>query len=275
MLLFRECCVWRIYRLKENRLRNLMRKGEPTIGTRVLMVWPGVTELIGYTGMYDYVEFLSEYGPYDLHDLDNFARAAELVGLSTMIKIDQEPRTYIAGRALAAGIQNILFADIRTADDAEESVRAVRAEPEGISGYRMDRRVGYVGVTASKADVVKMCEDAVIALMIEKKSAVENLEEILPVKGVDMVQFGPSDYSISIGLPGEADHPKVKEAELKTIKTALKMDVAPRAEIGNPEGAKRYIEMGVRNFSLNTDVRILYDWWKKNGSELKRILSSM
>jgi len=252
-----------------------MRKGEPTIGTRVLIVWPGVTELIGYTGVYDYVEFVSEYAPYDLHDFDNLARAAELVGISSMIKIDQEPRTYLAERALAAGIQNVLFADIRTVEDAEEAVRAVRPEPKGFNGTRSDRRIGYVGVTASAADVVKMCEDAIVALMIEKKQAVEKLEEILSVEGVDMVQFGPSDYSLSIGVPGERNNPKVKEAELKTIKTALKMDVAPRAEIRNPEEAKRYIELGVRNFSLNTDVRILYDWWKEKGSELKGVLSKI
>jgi 2-keto-3-deoxy-L-rhamnonate aldolase RhmA len=192
-----------------------------------------------------------------------------------MIKIDQEPRTYLAGRALAAGIQNILFTDIRTVEDVEEAVRAVRAEPKGVGGYRMDRRVGYVGCKASATDFVQMCEDAVVAIMIEKKSAVENLEEILSVDGIDMVQFGPSDYSLSLGLPGEKNHPKVKEAELKTIKTALKMDIAPRAEIRSPEDAKRYIELGVRNFSLSTDLVILYDWWKKNGSELKRILSNM
>lgn len=261
--------------MKQNRLRNLMKKSKPTIGTRILIVWPGVTELIGYTDMYDYVEFVSEYAPYDLHDFDNLARAAELVGISSMVKIDQEPRTYIAERALAAGIQNILFADIRTVEDAEEAVRAVRAEPKGFNGIRMDRRVGYVGCTASAADVVKMCEDAVVALMIEKKSAVENLEEILSVEGIDMVQFGPSDYSLSIGLPGETSHAKVKEAELKTIKTALKMNVAPRAEIRNPEQAKKYIGLGVRNFSLNTDITILYDWWKNNGSELKTILSNL
>jgi len=259
--------------LKENRLRELMKKGEPTVGTRIMIAWPGLVEMVGNTGAYDYVEFLGEYGPFDLYDLDNLARAAELVGISSMIKIDQEPRTFLAGRALAAGIQNVLFADIRTVKDAEEAVRAVRMEPKGFSGFRMDRRVGYVGSTASAADVVKMCDDAVVALMVEKKPAVENLEEILSVKGVDMVQFGPSDYSVSIGLPGDVMNPKVREAELKTIKTALKMDVAPRAEIGRPEDAKRYLDLGVRNFSLGTDVGILSIYWKNNGVELKKLLS--
>jgi 2-keto-3-deoxy-L-rhamnonate aldolase RhmA len=259
--------------LKENKLRELMKKGEPTVGTRIMIAWPGLVEMVGNTGAYDYVEFLGEYGPFDLYDLDNLARAAELVGVSSMIKIDQEPRTFLAGRALAAGIQNVLFADIRTVEDAEEAVRAVRMEPKGFSGFRMDRRVGYVGSTASAADVVKMCDDAVVALMVEKKQAVENLEEILSVKGVDMVQFGPSDYSVSIGLPGDVMNPKVREAELKTIKTALKMDVAPRAEIGRPEDAKRYLDLGVRNFSLGTDVGILNIYWKNNGAELKKLLS--
>ncbi|MBS7606335.1 MAG: aldolase/citrate lyase family protein [Candidatus Bathyarchaeia archaeon] len=262
-------------RLRVNRLRELLRRGEPTLGTRIICPWPGLVEVIGYTGIYDYVEFLSEYGPYSLHDLDNIARAAELTGLSTMIKIDQQPRVYLAERALAAGIQNILFADIMDVRDAEEAVRAVRVEPKGVNGYRMDRRVGYIGAIASPADIVKICEDAVVALMIERKSAVENLEEILSVEGIDMVQFGPVDYSISIGVPGEINHPKVREAEEKTIKTALKMDVAPRAEIGSPEEAKRYIEMGVRNFNIGVDLRILFNWWKKNGEELRKLLSGI
>ncbi|HID90566.1 TPA: 2,4-dihydroxyhept-2-ene-1,7-dioic acid aldolase [Candidatus Bathyarchaeota archaeon] len=259
--------------LRENRLRELMRRGEPTIGTRILVAWPGLVELIGHTGVFDYVEFTSEYAPYDLYDLDSLARAAELVGISSMIKVDQEPRTYLAGRALAAGIQNVLFADIRTAEDAEEAVRAVRAEPKGLSGFRMDRRVGYVSCVASAADVVRMCDDAVVALMIEKRAAVESLEAILSVEGVDMVQFGPADYSLSIGLPGETSHPKVREAELRTIRTALRMGVAPRAEIRSPKEARRYVELGVRDFSIGTDVGILYRWWKENGDELRRVLS--
>lgn len=249
-----------------------MRKGEPSIGTRVMIAWPGVTELIGYAGSYDYVEFVSEYAPYDLYDLENMARAAELVGISSMIKIDQEPRTYIAERAMAAGIQNTLFADIRTTEDANEAIRAVRAEPKGVNGIRMDRRVGYVGATATYADVTRICEDAVVAFMVEKRSAVENLESILSIGGVDMVQFGPADYSLSIGIPGEPSNPKVKEAELTTIKTALRLGISPRAEIGRPEDARRYVELGVRDFSLNTDISILYDWWKSNGSELNRLL---
>src|SRR5581483_11133274 len=115
-------------------------------------------------------------------------------------------------------------------------------------------------------------DDAVIALMIEKKSIVEDLPAALAVKGVDMVQFGPADYSMSIGLAGQFDHPQVREAEKYVIETALKLGIAPRAEIGRPEEAKRYLDMGVKHFCIGTDVNILYDWFKRAGGEMCKAL---
>jgi 2-keto-3-deoxy-L-rhamnonate aldolase RhmA len=256
----------------KNRLRNLLKRGEPTIGTRFMIPWPGIIEVIGETGVFDYVEFLAEYSPFDLHDLENFARAAELKEISSMIKVDQEPRTYLAERALAAGIQNILFTDIRTVEDAETAVKAVRNEPRGINGVRSSRGVNYRLPPITLTDVVRMHQDAIVAIMVERKSAVENLETILAVEGIDMVQFGPSDYSVSIGVPGERNHPKVREAELKTIKTALDRGIPPRAEISDPQSADRYIRLGVKDFSLHTDIRVLYDWLKENGNELRKIV---
>ena len=75
--------------MRHNKLRELLRADRPTIGTHVHSSWPSVTEIVGHTGMFDYVEFVSEYAPFDLHGLDNICRAAELHGLSSMIKVDQ------------------------------------------------------------------------------------------------------------------------------------------------------------------------------------------
>jgi len=263
--------------LRKNKLREMMRQGKPTIGTRVLSTWPGIMEVIGHCGAIDYVEFSSEYAPYDLYALENLGRASELFDMSTMMKVDQDPRTYLAQRALGSGIQNILFADIRTVEDAKECVQAVRADTPktgGTNGCSMRRNVGYVLEGGTPAFVQAM-EDSVVAIMIEKKSAIDNLEEILSVKGIDMVQFGPCDYSMSIGLPGQGAHPKVKEAELKAIKTALEMGVAPRVEIESLDEAKKYIDLGVRDFNIGIDVVILYQWLKHNGEGLKKELSQL
>ena len=189
--------------MKKNKLREMLKEGRPTLGTRLLGVWPGMVEIVGHTGMFDYVEFLGEYSLWGLHDLENFGRAVELFNMSSMIKVDQNNRAFIAQRALGAGIQNILFTDIRTVEEAKECVRVVRAEtPEkgGINGAANRRNVGYY-LEDGSLEYVKAMDKAVVALMIEKKEAIDNLEEILSVKGIDMVQFGPGDYSLSLGYP--------------------------------------------------------------------------
>jgi 4-hydroxy-2-oxoheptanedioate aldolase len=225
--------------------------------------------------MFDYVEFVAEYAPYDLFALENLGRAVDLFDhMSSMMKIEQEPRTYLTVRAIGSGIQNVLFADPRTVADVEECVRAVRAETpkaRGIHGVGMRRDVGFVLEGGSPA-FVQALDDAVVALMIEKDSAVQNLEALLSVKGVDMVQFGPADYSMSLGIPGQWDHPKVKEAERHVIQTALKMKIAPRAEIAHPHEAKKYLDMGVKHFCIGTDVSILFEWFKQNGKAMREVL---
>ena len=104
--------------MRPNKLRQLLNEGRPSICHHVATTSPDVVEIIGRAGGVDYVEFVAEYMPYDLHSLDNFGRALELTGMSGMIKVDQENKAYTAGRALGSGLQNILFSDTRTAEEA-------------------------------------------------------------------------------------------------------------------------------------------------------------
>jgi 4-hydroxy-2-oxoheptanedioate aldolase len=260
--------------MRTNKLRELLSAGKPSIGTRVHNSWPSVVEAIGHTGMFDYVEFLAEYAPFDLYALDNFCRAVELFDMSAVIKIDQEPRGWLGQRGIGAGFQGVLFADCRSVEDVQRCVRIVRPEtPEdgGIHGVGT-RRFTYMGYGGSP-EYVQALRDVVVMIMIEKRSAVEQLEEVLSVGGIDMVQWGPSDYSMSIGRPGERDAPEVRAAARKVFETALKMGVQPRAEIGSVDQAKYYLDMGVRHFSLGTDLSILYGWWRQNGDALRKVLS--
>ena len=264
--------------MRKNRLREKLKQGKPTLGTRLISIWPGMVEIVGHTGMFDYVEYLGEYSSWDLHDLENFGRAVELFDMSSMIKIDQSNRAYIAQRALGSGIQNILFTDIRTVEDARECVDIVRAETpstKGINGAANRRNVGYY-LEAGSPQYVKAMEEVIVALMIEKKEAVDNLDEILSVPGIDMIQFGPGDYSLSLGYPGERKHPKVKEAELKTIETAIKKNIRPRVEISsikyNMEELQKYVELGVKDFNLPSEGKIIYEWLKQHGEYLGKLL---
>jgi 4-hydroxy-2-oxoheptanedioate aldolase len=246
---------------------------QPSICTQLHTTWPAIVEIVGHTGLFDYVQFCAVYGPFDLYALDNFCRAAELTNMSAMIKIDQEPRTYLAQRGIGAGFQSVMFADCRTVEDARECVRAVRPDtPEdGGTFGSAARRFTYPAYGGS-ADYVQALRDVVVALMIEKKGAVEQLEEILSLEGVDMINWGPADYALNVGRPGDWFEPDIKALERKILETALKMGVAPRAEIRGPEQAKYYLDLGVKHFSISADVLILHSWLSENGEALRKVV---
>lgn len=265
--------------MRRNLLRERLNAGKATVGTHILSAWPTLVELIGHSKQYDYVEFTAEYAPFTMHDLDNLGRSFELMNMSGMIKIEQTQYTHQAMRAIGAGFQSVLFADIRTVEDTRLAVDAVRAETTMVRGARgrgrlgvgMRRDVGTVRQGGSPA-YVDALNDVVIAIMVEKKSCVDDLDAILSVPGIDMVQFGASDFSMSIGKTAQYNHPDVLAAETKTIQTALKKGLHPRVELRDPSQAGRYLEMGVKHFCIGWDVRILADWWDTKGVEMRKLL---
>jgi 2-keto-3-deoxy-L-rhamnonate aldolase RhmA len=259
---------------RRNILRQILKTAKPSLGVHVHVTWPGFVEVIGQTGVIDYIEFSGEYAPYDLYSLENFGRAVDLFPhMTSMIKIDQDPRLFLVSRAIGSGIPNLLFSDIRSVEDARESVTAARAETprtNGIMGAAMRRDVGYVLGPGSK-EYVQQLEEGVVALMIEKQAAMENLDAILSVKGVDMVQFGPADYSMSIGIPGQWNHPRVKEAEECMIKAAIKKGVAPRVELMDFKDAGPYLKMGVKHFCIGWDVFIIQKFCEVQGAAFRKV----
>ena len=191
-----------------------------------------------------------------------------------MMKIEQEPRTFITTRALDAGIQNVLFADCHSAEEVKEAIRTVLPEtPQdgGLHGCSMRRSSGYLLECGNEA-WAQAQRDAVIAVMIEKASAMEQLDDILEIKGVDMVQFGPCDYAITLGKPGKSRDTDVMNAQKKMIEKALKKGVQPRVEINSYEQASEYLEMGVRHFCLGADVVIQHTFCKQQGGEMRKLL---
>jgi 4-hydroxy-2-oxoheptanedioate aldolase len=260
--------------VRENRLRKLLSEGKPSLGTRLQSSWPTVTEIVGRSQKFDYIEFLAEYAPYDLYALDNLGRAIELFpNFTGLIKMEQSAQAHLAIRAMAAGIQNLMFTDVRSAAEARECVRIVRPEtPEagGTHGNAAGR-----AATGGLPAIVQEYNDAVIVLMIEKKGAVENLEEILAVPGIDMVQFGPSDYSMSIGQAGQRTSPQVVEAREYTIRTALKMGVQPRAELTEASEAEYYVKLGVKHFCMAADTTILARYYAEQGTAMREIIGKL
>src|SRR5678809_1335389 len=106
--------------MRPNKLRELLNADKPTLSTHIHTTWPSVVEAIGHTGLYDYVEFVGEYGPFDLHDLDNLARAGDIYDMSMQLKVAQQPRASRAQPATGSTFHSIPTADWRSDADVQK-----------------------------------------------------------------------------------------------------------------------------------------------------------
>ncbi len=263
--------------MRYNKLRGLLRDGKTSLSTRMWSTNPIFTENLGVSGNFDYMEFVAEYVPFSQMDLENMARAAELYEMGTMIKIDFQNRFYVAQKALASGFQAINFADCRTPEDVRESINAVRPYTEGSDGLYGCPNRRFIGRPsgASQLEHIERLNDVVLCFMIEKRESVDRIDEICEIRGVDMVQFGPSDYCMSCGWNRSEHTEDYKQAERKVIAAALRHGVQPRCEINLPEEAQYYIDLGVRHFSLGDQMVKLRELWNVQGKQMRDISKSL
>lgn len=263
--------------IPENKIRSLLQAQKPTVATRLWSTWPTAVEAMASTGNFDYVEYLAEYSPFSQADLENLVRAAELHGIGSMIKVDLQNRHFVAQRAVSMGFQAVLYCDHKTADEVRESVWALSPDaPQdgGRFGYPNSRWIGYHPHMA-QMDHAAMVRNTVKAFMIEKREALDNIEAICAVPGVDMVQFGPSDFSMSCGWNMAEHQQELREAEERMIAVALSHGVQPRCECDTMEKIEYYKSLGVRHFCVGDEFRILKAYWTGTCAQVRQLADSL
>ncbi len=260
-----------------NTLREALDAGKSTIGTHFLFNDPDIAELIGDTGQFDYAEYVAEYSTFDMKQLYHIARAAQCGNLPLMIKLDQANQMFWAQAALGAGFKAMLYTDIRTPEDVDLAMQAIRPDRPGTAGELggvmgvKTRRPGLAGYDANNYGTD--LDGIVTAIMIEKRVALEDIDAILERAaelGVDMTQWGPADYAFSFDQRPNPE--EIREAEERTIAKSLEYGVAPRIEIGAVEQAQRYLDLGVRHFCIGWDRFLLNQGFTELGRGLRGLI---
>jgi 2-keto-3-deoxy-L-rhamnonate aldolase RhmA len=258
----------------KNSFRDKLKAGKATVGTHFMLVDPDVAEIIGDTGLFDYGEFTAEYSAFDMPMLYHLARSAQCGNLPLMIKPDQESQGFVTQAALGAGFKAVLFTDIRQPEDIDVCHRQLRPDTPTEGGH-MGVKLRRPALTSY--DTGAYLEDLssiVFCIMLEKNIAVENIDAVLSrakEKGVDMTQWGPADFSFSRGEPGLQASPKIRTFEELVIKKSLEYGIRPRIEIGSSEQAKRYIDLGVKDFCAGWDRFILRAQFAQLGEAMKKL----
>ena len=260
-----------------NTFREKLNAGKPTMGTHIMFTDPDIPELVGDLGLFDYGEISAEYSSLDMNNLYHQARAAQCGNLPLIIKPDQESQGFWTQAAMGAGFKGVLFTDIRTPEDVDECHRIIKPDnPEhgGMVGVKL-RRPALASYDTSA--YLQDLESFVFAIMIEKNIAVQNLDSILERardKGVLVTQWGPADFGFSLGPQGRLGTDGTRKVEETVIAKSLEYGLRPRIEIGAVEQAKRYIDLGVKDFCIGWDRFILRQAFGNLGEGLAKLLQN-
>lgn len=197
--------------MRTNKVVSKMKEGRVAYGSRLSIPSTMVVELLGQAGL-DFVMFDGEHGPFAPDMLDDFCRVADLAGVTPMSRVPNiEPSTIL--RYLDRGIMGIMGPHITTRERAQQLADACRYVPRGTRSFG-DGRGSYYNDFASPTEYMEHANANILVIaQLEDIQVLDDIDGILSVEGIDLFASGAQDIAQSLGLPGQPNHPKVKEFE--------------------------------------------------------------
>lgn len=187
-----------------------VRGGAPLIGMIVKMPGPAIVETAAHCG-FDLVVIDTEHGAAGTELLEHHLRAADSAGVPALVRVGSADGPEIL-RALDAGACGIVVPHVSDAATAERIVRSAHYPARGTRGLATSTRAGHHGLVDVREHIAAAREQTLVVVQIEDVAAVEHVAEIAAVDGVDAIFVGPTDLSLSLGHPGDLDHPDVDAA---------------------------------------------------------------
>jgi 4-hydroxy-2-oxoheptanedioate aldolase len=217
---------------------------------------PAIIEAMGYAG-FDFVILDLEHGPNSTRNLQGLVRAACIANILPIVRI-KENNFGLAAEVLDIGAAGVQVPQVTTAEQARELIRAARYAPEGNRGVcRFVRAADYSA--ADRFQYFKEANEALIILQLEGLDAIHNLDEILGVKGIDVLFIGPYDLSQSLELTGQIDHPKVVRTMELIVQKCKEKNVATGTFVDTIDNARRWKQAGVKYIAYSVDTGLMYE----------------
>jgi len=230
------------------------------MGIILSVMHPELIRTISDSG-FDWVLYDTEHGPWSIETVNEMIQRTSGSIASPIIRVVWNDMNAIK-KALDTGAYGIIVPWVSSREMAENAVRYSRYPPEGLRGCAPERPARAWGVSPS--EYLEIANDELlIAIQIERKEAIENVEEIVSVEGIDATWLGPADLSASMGLRGQFFHPKVLKAMDKMVEACIDAGVAPGIAAGagvakfGIDYINKLIKLGFRFINVAGDLDIL------------------
>ncbi len=238
----------------ENPVKVLLREGRPVIGATISLPSVESAAQLANAG-FDFLWIEMEHSPITLETARNMILATRALKAVPFIRVPVN-ELWTAKRALDMGALGVIFPFTSNAELARQAVAACKYPPEGRRGYGPGL-ASFRWPAPGEAYHQFANRNVVVMLMIEDKEAVENINEIAAVPGVDILYIGTSDLSFSLGHGGQHNHPVVRDA-IEKIRTAAKRHAVALGLPGrSPEQMQEYLKQGFTVFQSPADAALL------------------
>lgn len=236
-------------------LKNKIKNGQLTVGSWITLGHPGIADIMAKSG-FDWLTVDLEHSTITIEQAANLIRAIDYHGIAPLVRLTSNDENQIK-RVMDAGAHGVIVPNVKSAAEAEHAVKSVYYPPTGTRGVGLARAQNY-GVSFD--DYKKWLEEnAVIIVQIEHIDAVNDLEAILSVDGIDGFIIGPYDLTGSLGKPGDFDDPDFILAMNEIRSVSKKMGKTGGIHVVEPdiEQLKTRIGEGYRFLAYSVDIRML------------------
>ena len=235
------------------RVLNKISRSELPIGTAVSIADPAISEIYCNCG-FDFIWIDTEHSPIDDKNLDLHINAIRKAGVAPFVRVPGADPLHLK-KILDMGPAAIIFPQVKSLDDVKFAVSCCKYPPDGIRGFGPRRAIDYGMMEFDKYLELSKSEPWII-LQIEHIDAVNNLEEILKIKGVDSIVVGPCDLSFSMGLPNMTGHADVLKAfdKIGTICNKAKIPLGISIGTSGIDNIKAWIKRGIKWIQGDADV---------------------
>ena len=231
-------------------IRDLALSGEWMGGTWLNLGSSLTAEIAGKAG-FDWLLVDLEHGMGDRHELVTQLQAIDATAAAPVVRIAWNDAVLFK-RVLDLGVSGVMVPMVNSAEEARRAAAAMRFPPEGVRGVARMNRASDFG--PSFTEYFKKANSQLLTIIqIETKVAVENLDEIAAVDGIDVLFVGPLDLSVSLGVPDQFDHPVEQEALAKVVRACRKAGKAPGILVANEDQLKQVKKLGFTFVAIGSD----------------------
>lgn len=255
----------------KNKLAEKLKTNAKPIGTFFELGSPSVIEALGRTGL-DFVILDNEHGPFEAESSRDFARAAETVGLTAIARVREVSRPAVL-KLLDVGVQGLIVPDVHTVEQVRQIVEYAKYFPLGKRGFCPSRKDGWGFDEMAQQSVPQQMaywnEQTLVIPQCETVGALEQIEEIVALEGVDGIFIGPFDLSISMGIPGQFEHPDFIAALERVQKACRDAGKFCMIFAGSASAVTERFRQGYDAVAYGLDAAVLTAAYQANLTEIR------